>query len=543
MKDPFNRSWFESRTQLAPALAHIQKKVVPQHRHALWYTFGGFALFLLGLQLITGVLLMMRYVPSAAPAADAISGKPLCLVRVTDSIVVAVVTDSTLEDYKKGERVVMAWSGAPDAHIPDVLRGKVSIEYTIPKDSTWIGAYVERAVVPDDTSADGLSTPLPVIEERADVPRELRDYVTIVRDSSTGTIIRPSVAYTSVERIMSVVPFGSVLRSLHAYGANLMVACIFLHMFSAFFMQGYRKPRELMWLTGVALFAIVLGFGFTGYLLPWNVLAYYATRVGVGYPESYIPGIGTWIADMMRGGGEVTGETLTRMFTVHVVVLPLSALLLVGIHMTILQVHGVSSPVRVRERGMNIMTAAIGAVSLGMLALYAASVRTIDYASPWVILPLTVLPMVAAFFLGQLLLGSGNDASGKLQPLKFYWNFAMRDYIGWLIGLAVLVFLALRAPWKIAGIAGAPVDLSKPMHTPPGIHPEWYFMWAFQFLRVFPGELAMMAFAAAGAAWFLIPFLDKNAKREEKNKKFMIIGAVIVAVLMALTWFGYRGLD
>ena len=538
------KNWFESRAHTTPALDYMAKKSVPQHRHAFWYTFGGFALFLLTLQFVTGILLLIRYVPSAAPAADPLTGKSLCMVRALDSMVVVVITDSTLFDYQKGERAVFQYSGKPEAGIPQELQGKVTILYSIPKDSTYIVSYTDRAVVPDkaddDTSA---APPVAIIEERADFPKEIRSHMEIVRDPSTKAIVHPSNAYASMERIMTVVPMGSFIRSLHAYGANLMVACIFLHMLSAFLMKGYRKPRELMWLSGVALFAVMLGFGFTGYLLPWNVLSYFATRVGVGYPESFIPGIGKYMADIMRGGSEVTGETLTRMFALHVVVLPLSTILLAGIHMAVLQVHGVSTPVAVRERGMGLMAAAAGAVSIAVLALYATSTTHVDFASPWVIIPLTVLPMVAAFFLGEIFLGSYKDSNGVLQPIPFYWNFAMRDYIGWLIGLGVLVALAIRAPWQISGVSGMPIDISQPLQTPPGIHPEWYFMFMFQFLRIVPGEIAMMMIGAAGAAWFVIPFLDKPSQREHKSTRFTMIGVAVILLFLSLTWFGYSAVE
>lgn len=540
----FNPSfWLQERLKWHPALGHMRQKSVPQHRHAFWYTFGGFALFLLGLQFVTGTLLLVRYVPSAAPAADALSGSPLCQVRAIDSVVVVEVTDSTVENVNKGTRLAFTYSGAPETGIPEYLHGKSKIAYAIPKDSVYIVSYSNRAVLPDDTSSEGTAAPAPVVVERADVPKELRSHVEIVRDPATGGIIRPSGAYVSMEHLMHDVPFGAFIRSAHAYGANLMVACVFIHMLSVFLMKGYRRPRELMWLTGVALFAIVLGFGFTGYLLPWNTLSYYATRVGVGYPESFIPGIGAFMADMLRGGSEVTGETLTRMYAMHVVLLPLSAVLLAGIHMVVLQVHGVSSPVAVEQKGMNIVAAAAGAVSLAVLLLYRGTAHAVEWTSPWVILPLTVFPMVAAFFLGQVLLGRNADRAGQLQPIRFYWNFAMRDYIGWLLGLGIIVSLALWAPWKVDAIMGAPVDLSKPLQTPAGIHPDWYFMFMFQFLRVIPGEIAMMAIGAAGAAWLVIPFLDKPSHRGERSRKYTVIGVVVIVVLLALTWFGYQSVE
>ena len=94
-----------------------------------------------------------------------------------------------------------------------------------------------------------------------------------------------------------------------------------------FFTGGYKAPREFTWLTGLGLFGVVLAFGFTGYLLPWNALSYVATRVGVSYPEESLPLIGSFVADMIRGGEDVGATTLTRIYAAHVVVLPLLTLM------------------------------------------------------------------------------------------------------------------------------------------------------------------------------------------------------------------------
>src|SRR5437879_2808079 len=90
----------------------------------------------------------------------------------------------------------------------------------------------------------------------------------------------PEAAHQSVEMIVTRVPFGSLIRSLHSWSANALIAVVFVHMFSTFFMKSYRAPRQLMWLTGIILLLLMLGFGFTGYLLPWDLTAYFATRIG-----------------------------------------------------------------------------------------------------------------------------------------------------------------------------------------------------------------------------------------------------------------------
>src|SRR6266567_1916050 len=133
----------------------------------------------------------------------------------------------------------------------------------------------------------------------------------------TGVLLmlyyRPSAeeAFESVEFLMTTVPFGWLIRSIHSWSANLMVFFAFIHMASVFFMKSYRAPRELTWITGVLVFLLVLGFGFSGYLLPWNQLAFFATKVGTDI-AGVLPVVGPGMACLLRGGDEVSGATLTR---------------------------------------------------------------------------------------------------------------------------------------------------------------------------------------------------------------------------------------
>jgi quinol-cytochrome oxidoreductase complex cytochrome b subunit len=231
------------------------------------------------------------------------------------------------------------------------------------------------------------------------------------------------------------------------------------------------------------------------------------------------------------------------MFDMHVVVLPLSVLLLVGIHMALLQVHSTNAPVGVQQNGMNVTAAGIGALSLGVIALYKYTTKSFDFTSPWFIIPITILPVVAGFFLNQVLLGSGKTSDGKRRGIPFYWNFAMRDYVGWLIGLAVLVAIAVYAPWHVDGDVGMPIDLSKPLVTPIGIHPEWYYMFAFELLRLIPGEIAMILIGVGGAVWFIIPFVDRDSQHERKSPRYTLIGVVLIVGFLGLTWLAYQAVD
>ncbi len=151
-------------------------------------------------------------------------------------------------------------------------------------------------------------------------------------------------AHKSVEMIITQVPFGWLIRSLHSWSANALVLSMFIHMFSMFLMKSYRTPREIMWLTGVLLLLLMLGFGFTGYLLPWDQTAYFATKIGTEVPKA-IPVFGDMTAGLLRGSKEVSGTTLIRLFALHVGVLPLIALLVVLAHVTLTGLLGTTSPV------------------------------------------------------------------------------------------------------------------------------------------------------------------------------------------------------
>lgn len=154
---------------------------------------------------------------------------------------------------------------------------------------------------------------------------------------------RPSQPWASVQRIVTEVPFGGFLRSVHHWSANLMALTLFVHMFSTFFMKAYRPPREATWLTGLALLGITLLFCFSGYLLPWDDLAFFATRVGITEMEKG-PVIGPWLADLARGGPDVTVDTIGRFYVLHVTVLPLAILAILGAHLLFVQLQGMSEP-------------------------------------------------------------------------------------------------------------------------------------------------------------------------------------------------------
>jgi quinol-cytochrome oxidoreductase complex cytochrome b subunit len=152
----------------------------------------------------------------------------------------------------------------------------------------------------------------------------------------------PDHAYDSVQYITTEVPAGWFIRGLHHWGASAMVVLVALHMLRVILHGAYKFPREVTWFTGVILLLATIGFGFTGYLLPWDQKAYWATTVGTriaGTP----PAIGDWILRVIRGGEELSAVTLARFFGVHVWVLPGLLLSMLGIHLYLVIRNGISA--------------------------------------------------------------------------------------------------------------------------------------------------------------------------------------------------------
>jgi cytochrome b6 len=151
-------------------------------------------------------------------------------------------------------------------------------------------------------------------------------------------------AHKSVAMIMTQVPYGWLIRSIHSWSANALMLAMLVHMFSTFLMKSYRTPREIMWITGILLLLLMAGFGFTGYLLPWDQTAYFATKIGTEVPKA-VPFVGDLASSMIRGTNSVSGATLTRLFALHVGVLPLITIGILFAHVTLTALLGTSSPI------------------------------------------------------------------------------------------------------------------------------------------------------------------------------------------------------
>lgn len=153
----------------------------------------------------------------------------------------------------------------------------------------------------------------------------------------------PDHAYDSVQYITTEVTAGWLIRGLHHWGASAMVVVTVLHMLRVILHGAYKFPREVTWFTGVFLLVVVIGFGFTGYLLPWDQKAFWATTVGTRIAE-VTPIFGESLLRILRGGTDLSAVTLARFFGVHVWFLPAALLVLVGIHLYLVIRIGISAP-------------------------------------------------------------------------------------------------------------------------------------------------------------------------------------------------------
>ena len=287
----------------------------------------------------------------------------------------------------------------------------------------------------------------------------------------------PETAYESVKHIITEVPYGNFVRSIHVWSAHFMIAAVVVHMFSVYFMKAYRKPREAMWLSGFVLMMLTLGFGFTGYLLPWDTTAFFATQIGTEIPRS-IPLVGETIALLLRGGTEVNGETLTRLFALHVVVLPLTALLILGIHLVLNQLHGTSKPIGVSQKG---------------------------------------------------------------QPIPFLPTYVRRDWLTWLFSAVVLAAVASTISWGL-GTKADPFGSAPAGIRPEWYFWFLFQTLKFVPSRMLSmsGELIVnVVVSLAGLVWWLIPFLDRNSGKERTSPLFTALGILIVCYLAIMTlWAG-----
>lgn len=301
----------------------------------------------------------------------------------------------------------------------------------------------------------------------------------------TGVLLmlyyRPSAneAFESIELLVTTVPFGWLVRSIHAWSANLMVFFAVLHMVSVYFLKSYRAPRELTWMSGVLLLFLILAFGFSGYLLPWNQLSFFATKVGTDI-AGVVPVIGEWTLRFLRGGDRVTSATLSRFYGWHVAILPAITTMLLLLHLLLVQTKGMSVPPGVEEEAR------------------------------------------------------------RRPPMKFFPHFALRDLSGWIFALGVLAALAAMLPWELGekadAFAPAYADI-RPEWYYVFMFQTLKLVPGGEFMGVEYEAVPILLFSLAGALLLFVPFLDRG-----RSRGWAIGGIVGLAFVVGMTCWGYATL-
>jgi cytochrome b6 len=278
------------------------------------------------------------------------------------------------------------------------------------------------------------------------------------------------------------VPFGWLVRSLHSWSANLMVYFAFVHMATVYFLKAYRPPREITWITGTLLLFLILGFGFSGYLLPWNQLAFFATKVGTDIAES-VPLIGEWLLRFLRGGDRVTGGTLSRFYGWHVAILPAATAVVLVLHLALVQMLGMSVPPR------------------------------------------------------------SEAEAAKRRPMAFFPHFALRELFGWTLALGVLAALAALFPWELGEKADAFAPAFKDIR--PEWYFMFMFetlklVPGGEVAGLEYEAIPILLFGLAGLLLVLVPFLDQGVVRRGRSPAFTAAGVLALVYMVGMTAWGYK---
>jgi len=285
-------------------------------------------------------------------------------------------------------------------------------------------------------------------------------------------------AFDSVTLISTHVPFGWLIRRVHAISANLFVFFLFVHMISILFMGSYKKPRELHWISGLFLLGLVLFECLTGYLLPWSQLSYWATTVATSTVES-IPLVGEFLLKFFRGGEKITQFTLGRFFSAHVSFIPFTIFILIALHVFLVRRTGISEP---PTRGIR---------------------------------------------------------KEEVKTIPFFPHFVLEDLKAIYIFFAILFFFVFFYP-EIAFPEDALIP-ANPLITPEHIKPEWYFLANYQLLKIIPNEfLGIFLQFAILIFLLLLPFIDRSPKRHPLDRPlFTLLAALGVLAYIALVIWGY----
>lgn len=303
-----------------------------------------------------------------------------------------------------------------------------------------------------------------------------------------------SVNYT----IMQEVEYGWLWRHMHGVAASAIFLVIYIHMFTGIYYGSYKKGREMIWLTGMALFGMFSAEAFSGYMLPWGQMSYWAAQV-ITNLFGGIPFIGEALVVWIRGDFLVADATLTRFFMLHVLLLPLVIILLIAIHFYSLRIPHVNNQ----------------------------ESEEFDF------------DVEAKKYL------DGKKVESKVVP--FWPVFLSKDFF--VVGVALTIFFYLVCFHFDFAMDPINFDPANNMKTPAHIYPEWYFLWSYEVLRGFffdiggiaAMDIGLAAFGFANVIFMLFPFLDRNTDNvapAHKRPAFFVWFWVLLVDMIVLTVYG-----
>ena len=300
-----------------------------------------------------------------------------------------------------------------------------------------------------------------------------------------------NLAFASVEYIMRDVPWGWLIRYMHSTGASAFFVVVYLHMFRGLLYGSYRKPRELVWIFGCAIFLCLMAEAFMGYLLPWGQMSYWGAQVIVNL-FSAVPFVGPDLALLIRGDYVVGDATLNRFFSFHVIAVPLVLLGLVVAHIIALHEVGSNNPDGIEIKGPN----------------------------------------------------APKDAAGHpLDAVPFHPYYSVHDIYGVCLFLMVFSSIVFFAP-EMGGyfLEHANFEVADPLRTPEHIAPVWYFTPFYAILRAVPNKLLGVALMGlAVVSFFFLPWLDRSKVRSIRYRGWLYKG-FLTAFAISFIALGYLGL-
>ena len=362
-----------------------------------------------------------------------------------------------------------------------------------------------------------------------------------VPSSATDPATGKPVAWESIDNITNHLFMGWLVRGMHRWGASVFIILMFLHMGRVFLFGAYKYPRELNWIIGVLILATGMMEGFTGYLLPWDQTAYWASVVGINL-NGTAPFLGPWLAQFLRSGQDITGATLTRFYSLHMLVIPGGLMALIGLHLYLVIRLGVTSPpwskeaagerlgrpVVERPRGAD----AAGCARRGRTGLMAVSPKE----KP------SRLELNRAGFAKYK-----DDVKKRGKPFFPYAMF--HDTVMSLVVVLVIIGLAVIWKWTAYGphhncadsgilgpCMGAPADPGTTSFVP---RPDWYFYFLFYLLRIFkwPESVFLGTVGIPNICLVLLimlPFMDRRRTRKISQRPVAMVAGVLVILSMAI---------